>query len=703
MINNLEYLDESKICYNINDNNILIHYEKLKIYTNFKNYCYIEPDNEIINIKLLLLNNFNLTDIFNIINNDNKKIIEKINEYTDVYNFFQTYDEDTKIKIDYNLIEKNSLNYKETNLVNIKIPKELLFTGNKIREILLHEVKKINSNFEHEHKIEPINNIYNLSLKMKLSSITLEFEVKLNSKLYPFLPPKFELVKPNVKSSLKYALMNLDVLKLNNWVSTISLEWLIINIALMLDPIIEENIEVNDENNIIRIIEELEFLTDSKKINLNLKKFNISKKVNNFWKSGTGYGSYHQESTWNIEEYIQEKELKNIEIIKLFSSINDIILQDGKNIDILKNSFVIDYIINFFDTLTLLEIDNNKLLIIEINKLINIIFFDKILDKDIYSNNKFNKLYQKIKNISVEIEFNNQHYNDNIKDHVYQDIINLYNKFNDIYKELQEFKDEIKTEDNYLSIMQDLQFKYTELHDSHLYFSDRNSIINPNCLKRIISEISSLKKSLPINFDSSIWFRVSKNNVNIFTFLISGPKDTPYENGLFEFHAYLPTNYPENPPNILLNTTGHSTIRFNPNLYSSGKVCLSLLGTWQGNESEKWNPKTSTFLQVLISIQSLIFIENPYFNEPGYETKIDTKEGIKNSLNYNSKLFIDTLKWAINDQIINPAKEYEEIITNHFKLKKNDIINLYTKMLDQLNSEYKILLEEQINIFKNII
>ena len=31
-----------------------------------------------------------------------------------------------------------------------------------------------------------------------------------------------------------------------------------------------------------------------------------------------------------------------------------------------------------------------------------------------------------------------------------------------------------------------------------------------------------------------------------------------------------------------LRTTGGGTVRFNPNLYNSGKVCLSLLGTWPG-------------------------------------------------------------------------------------------------------------------------
>jgi ubiquitin-protein ligase len=693
----IQFLIDNGIDYDVSNSSVVIYYkEDLKIYTNFRDYCYVHPDNEIINMKLLLLNEFDITNILNVLNNYDKSFDVNMNTYTDIYNVFHVYNENTKINIDYNLIEKNSLNYKESNLINTKIPKELLFNENKIREILLYEIKKINTNFEHEHLIEPINNIYNLSLKLKLTSRIIEFEIKINSKLYPFLPPKFELVKPNIKSSLKYELANLDILKLNNWISTISLEWLIINIALILDPVIEDYIEINDKNNIIRIIEELEFLTDNKKVNLNLKKLitvPIIKKQENFWKSGTGYGSHYENSNWNIEKYIQEKELKYIEIVNLFVSINDIISTESlhNNIEILKKSFIIDYIIHFYDTMTLLEIDNNTLLIKEINKLIKILM-NKV-------SNKFNILYQKIKLIVQEIELSNEYCN-NDDNNQYQEIINIYNQFNNLEVIKEEEK---KIENDYLSIMYDLQFKYTELDKNHLFISKINDKINPNCLKRIISEISSLKKSLPINFDSSIWFRVSKNNLNIFTFLISGPKDTPYENGLFEFHSYLPIDYPQKPPSILLKTTGDNSVRFNPNLYSSGKVCLSLLGTWDGNASEKWNPNNSTFLQVLISIQSLIFIEQPYFNEPGYETKINTKHGEKESLDYNSKLYVDTLKWTINNQITNPIKDYEDVIINHFKLKKNDIINFYTNKLNEVTSLYKKNLEEQINIFKNII
>ena len=43
---------------------------------------------------------------------------------------------------------------------------------------------------------------------------------------------------------------------------------------------------------------------------------------------------------------------------------------------------------------------------------------------------------------------------------------------------------------------------------------------------------------------------------------------------------------------------GGATVRFNPNLYNCGKVCLSLLGTWSGAKGETWDPSASSTLQV---------------------------------------------------------------------------------------------------------
>ena len=87
-----------------------------------------------------------------------------------------------------------------------------------------------------------------------------------------------------------------------------------------------------------------------------------------------------------------------------------------------------------------------------------------------------------------------------------------------------------------------------------------------------------MRKNLPNNWDTSIVVRACSDNLNIFSFVIVGPKDTPYHNGIFEFHTSFPDNYPEKEPNVLLATTGNGSVRFNPNLYNCGKVCLSLLG-----------------------------------------------------------------------------------------------------------------------------
>lgn len=60
--------------------------------------------------------------------------------------------------------------------------------------------------------------------------------------------------------------------------------------------------------------------------------------------------------------------------------------------------------------------------------------------------------------------------------------------------------------------------------------------------------------------------------------LVTGPSQTPYEKGFFHFFMRLPHNYPIQPPRVKFLTTGGGTVRFNPNLYANGKVCLSILG-----------------------------------------------------------------------------------------------------------------------------
>ena len=152
---------------------------------------------------------------------------------------------------------------------------------------------------------------------------------------------------------------------------------------------------------------------------------------------------------------------------------------------------------------------------------------------------------------------------------------------------------------------------------------------------------------------------------------MTGPEGTPYSNGCFEFDILLPPAYPEKAPKVLLVTTGQGRVRFNPNLYNCGKVCLSLLGTWQG---PGWDPKTSTLLQVLLSIQSLILVPDPYFNEPGYEGTMGTAEGNRCSAMYNAQIRTATLTHAVLGMINDPPPIFADVVRTHFARKRRALL-----------------------------
>ncbi len=119
-----------------------------------------------------------------------------------------------------------------------------------------------------------------------------------------------------------------------------------------------------------------------------------------------------------------------------------------------------------------------------------------------------------------------------------------------------------------------------------------------NRSKRIAQELVTLSTSLPLSSSSSVFVRCDEDRIDVMKVLIIGPEDTPYSMGCFEFDVFFPPSFPHHPPCIILKTTGNGTVRFNPNLYNCGKVCLSILNTWSGRPEEMWNPETSTLLQV---------------------------------------------------------------------------------------------------------
>lgn len=126
--------------------------------------------------------------------------------------------------------------------------------------------------------------------------------------------------------------------------------------------------------------------------------------------------------------------------------------------------------------------------------------------------------------------------------------------------------------------------------------------------------------------------------------LITGSFETPYEGGFFYFIVRCPPDYPIKPPKVKLMTTAGGTVRFNPNLYKCGKVCISILGTWPG---PAWSPAL-TISSVLISIQSLL-TEKPYHNEPGFERERYPGD----SKRYNEIIQHETIRVAVCGMIDN--------------------------------------------------
>ena len=75
-------------------------------------------------------------------------------------------------------------------------------------------------------------------------------------------------------------------------------------------------------------------------------------------------------------------------------------------------------------------------------------------------------------------------------------------------------------------------------------------------------------------------------------------------------------------------------------------MCLSLLGTWNVTDSsQKWDPQNSSLFQILLSIQGMILISDPYFNEPNVELMRGQAEGTKASNNYNAEIHLNTIRY----------------------------------------------------------
>lgn len=197
-------------------------------------------------------------------------------------------------------------------------------------------------------------------------------------------------------------------------------------------------------------------------------------------------------------------------------------------------------------------------------------------------------------------------------------------------------------------------------------------------IKRIISEIKELENSKEILKESGIYFSFNDEKLDLIYIMFIGPTDTPYENGYYFFELNYPENYPMIPPVMKYCTQGYLPntnksdnikVRFNPNLYTSGKVCLSMLNTWQG---PGWVP-TNTITNILVAIQALVFNNEPLRNEPGFEDS--SSKTIKL---YSDVIEFSNFKVSIIDQINHNLGNFEvfrEVIKDYFikNIEKYDL------------------------------
>jgi ubiquitin-protein ligase len=110
-----------------------------------------------------------------------------------------------------------------------------------------------------------------------------------------------------------------------------------------------------------------------------------------------------------------------------------------------------------------------------------------------------------------------------------------------------------------------------------------------------------------------------ENNFFKWNFMMIGPSNTLYENGIFYGHILFTNTYPINPPKVYFNNIIH------PNIYKSGEVCISILHSGTDiygyeKDYERWTPSLSVD-SIMMSIISL-------FSDPNFESPANTDYSI---------------------------------------------------------------------------
>lgn len=164
---------------------------------------------------------------------------------------------------------------------------------------------------------------------------------------------------------------------------------------------------------------------------------------------------------------------------------------------------------------------------------------------------------------------------------------------------------------------------------------------NPN-LKRLARDVADLARH-PLTEDG-IYYYHHEDDITKGTAVIRGPDGSQYEDGYFVFDIEYPAAYPTENPKVKFQTQAPclgvaqsensrqwSLVRMHPNLYTRGKVCLSLLGTWKG---QPWTSCCNIRI-LLVTIQALLD-DNPYAHEPDSHVSDDKVQAYNETVRFHT-------------------------------------------------------------------
>ena len=614
--------------------------------------------------------------------------------------------------------------YNQTTALNI-IFKELFYIMDN-KNKLGFDVKCIDNNpfhwcvdfFEFDENSNVFKDMEELMMVSSVDTIRIELEFPMD--IYPSYPPSIKFIYPKVDENTIFAITGCGLFSIENWQPFVSIYDVLTKIRKFFEKYTRIIIsEVKNETTILEnSILNLATLFDLKNFKsfdekltkeyeqaLGVERFIFTETVNNGngngngnkivgdFAKGTGYSSQNSKG-WDPEQLRLAQLQKDLIIEKSISDFIPILKSaNKKELETqAETGIFIAILATLVSSSNFIEAERH---LTKYNKVLDII--DYLINNDIYDifykNTKCGCLYVLLEKIYQDAKLFNVNGTRSEMTLYSERIINIFEK-------IKNFKPKdfcICKIDNtnikdwgkyYIQQMQEYSCVIGKIHDINKYVY-KHEINNSNKIRtnRIMRDISAIRSGIPIELDSSVFLFVDENHLDVMKVLITGPMDkthgetsTPYGGGCFIFDVGFGATYPDKPPLCLLKTTGGGTVRFNPNLYDSGKVCLSLLGTWYGTNGEGWYANSSTLLQVLISIQSLILVPKPYFNEPGYQSTINTEHGENRSREYNKNIRKQTIRFAILDMLRNPDKDFEQVIKRHFYLKQKLILQQIKKM-----------------------